>query len=126
MMLRMVVVADDVLAVQRSRFALRRAAAFRVVATLDGRCSTRTDLARLQPDVVLVGDLCLRTNLVARVREARDEVPGATIVAVSRRRQDAIAAGADIVVPENLGPPALGRLLRELVDHDAPALRTSA
>jgi DNA-binding NarL/FixJ family response regulator len=123
---RMLVVADDVLSVQRSRFALRHAGAFRVVATLDGRASARAALARLRPEIVLVNELCLRTNLVARIREAREELPGATIVVVSRRRQDAIAAGADTVVPGDVRPPALGRLLREIADHDAPALRTSA
>jgi DNA-binding NarL/FixJ family response regulator len=118
-MKHVVIVADDPQAVQENRFALRHATAFRVIATVDGRGSARAELARLQPELVVVNDMCQRTNVTARIREAREEAPGARIVVLSGRMDatgadDAFAAGAHAVISRSLHPLALGLLLREV------------
>jgi DNA-binding NarL/FixJ family response regulator len=106
--------------VQAIRLALRNTAGFRVVATLDGRVTVRAQLAELVPDVVLVDEMCQRTNAIARLREAADELPGAKVVLLSAgldggALDDAFEAGAEAVVSRQLHPVTLGTLLREIV-----------
>lgn len=118
-MKRLLVVADDPGIVRSNRFALRHAAGFRVVATVDGRGSVRAQLARLQPEIVLVNDMCQRTNVLARIREAAEEAPDAKVVLLSGRMDaascdDAFEAGAHAVVARSLRPAALGTLLHEV------------
>jgi DNA-binding NarL/FixJ family response regulator len=117
---RLAVVADHPMVVQAIRLALRNTAGFRVVATLDGRTSVRTQLAELAPDVVLVDEMCQRTNAMARLREAVEELPSAKLVLLSAGLEgsaldDAFAAGAEAVVSRHLHPVTLGTLLREVV-----------
>jgi DNA-binding NarL/FixJ family response regulator len=114
------VVADHPMVVQAIRLALRNTAGFRVVATLDGRAPVRIELAQLVPDVVLVDEMCQRTNAIARLREASEELPAAKLVLLSTgldgaALDDAFEAGADAVVSRQLHPVTLGTLLREIV-----------
>jgi DNA-binding NarL/FixJ family response regulator len=116
-----VVIADDAAVATSNRFALRHAAACRVVATVDGRKSARAQLSRQQPDLVLVNDMCQRTNVVARIREAREEAPNARVVVLAdhvdaRASDDAFAAGAHAVISRALHPLTLGMVLRELTE----------
>jgi DNA-binding NarL/FixJ family response regulator len=128
----LVVVADDPLTIRSNRFALRHAAGFRVIATIDGRSSARAELARLSPDVVLVNDMCQRTNVLARIREASEASPDAKVVLLSGRMDgpwfdDAFTAGADAVIARTLRPSALGLLLEQVVDGNiihAPRVRS--
>src|SRR3954451_1965643 len=106
--------------VQAIRLALRNTAGFRVVATLDGRAPVRTELAQLDSDVVLIDEMCQRTNAIARLREASEELPAAKLVLLSTgldgaALDDAFEAGADAVVSRQLHPVTLGTLLREIV-----------
>jgi DNA-binding NarL/FixJ family response regulator len=117
----LVVVADDPRTIRSNRFALRHAAGFRVVATIDGRGTARSEIARLLPDVVLVNEMCQRTNVLARIREASEAAPDAKVVLLSGRMDgqtfdDAFAAGADAVIARTLRPAALGLLLQEVTD----------
>jgi DNA-binding NarL/FixJ family response regulator len=114
------VVADHPMVVQAIRLALRNTAGFRVVATLDGRAPVRIELAQLVPDVVLVDEMCQRTNAIARLREASEELPAAKLVLLSTALDgaaldDAFEAGAEAVVSRQLHPVTLGTLLREIV-----------
>ena len=116
----LVVVADDLAAVRSNRFALRQVACFRVIATVDGRASVRPTIARLQPNVVLVNDMCQRMNLMSRIREAAEAAPGATVVYLAGRVDDAavdeaVDAGAHAVIARDLPPSVLGTVLREVV-----------
>ncbi len=116
----LVVVADDLAAVRSNRFALRQVACFRVVATIDGRASVTTALARLQPQVVLIHDMCQRRNLLTRIRESAEATPQATIVLLSARVDaaavdEALDAGAHAVIARDLPPSVLGTVLREVV-----------
>src|SRR5690349_17615633 len=106
--------------VQAIRLALRNTAGFRVVATLDGRAPVRAQLIALHPDVVLIDEMCQRTNAVARLREAREELSGAKLVLLSAgldgaALDEAFDAGAEAVVSRQLHPVTLGTLLREIV-----------
>jgi DNA-binding NarL/FixJ family response regulator len=146
-----VVIADDPATVRANRFTLRQAAGFQVLATLDGRATVRERIAELQPDVVLVTEMCQRTNVAARIRETAQAAPGCRVLLLSSRANaaaDAVAAGADGVLPAGLppaalaallgppardrgarpaGPPAGGEATLRLVGaQDAPAARTSA
>jgi len=134
-MKRVVVIADHPVAVQAIRLALRHTAGFRVLATLDGRASVRAGLSELQPEIVLIDEMCQRTNALARLREAEEAAPDATVVLLSggmdaSTLDDAFEAGAQAVISRQLHPLTLGTLLREVVHGTvvvhAPAVRTSA
>ena len=107
-------------AVGAIRLALRHAAGFKVVGTIDGRSSARSPLLELSPEVVLVDDMCQQTNAMARLREATGLAPDAIVVLLSGRMDsasldDALIAGADAVISRGLHPATLGTLLREIV-----------
>jgi two-component system, NarL family, response regulator LiaR len=114
-------VADAPTVVQSIRVALRHTAGFLVVATVDGRSSAREQLSELRPDVVLVDEMCQRTNAMSRLRESREAAPGATVVLLSSSLEAAaveaaIDAGADAVISRGLHAATLGTLLREIAD----------
>src|SRR5687767_5660040 len=64
----LVVIADESSIVGQVRLAARYAASVRVVATIDGRATIGSDFAALQPDVVLVSEMCQRVNTLSRLR----------------------------------------------------------
>jgi len=116
----LVVVADHPMVVQAIRLALRHTAGFRVVATLDGRATARATLSELKPEIVLVDEMCQRTNALARLKEANEESPDAKVVFLSASldptaMDDAFDAGAHAVISRQLHPVTLGTLLREVV-----------
>ncbi len=116
----LVVVADHPMVVQGIRVALRHTAGFRVVGTVDGRAPIRALLAERRPDIVLVDEMCQRTNAIARLREAAEELPEAKIIFVAGSLDpalvdDACEAGAQAVISRQLHPVTLGTLLREVV-----------
>jgi DNA-binding NarL/FixJ family response regulator len=116
----LLVVADHPMVVREIRLALRHTAGFRVVATVDGRGSARSQLLELRPEVVLVDEMCQRTNALARLREAAEEVPDAKVVLLASALHpaaldDAFAAGAHAVLSRSLHHATLGTLLREIV-----------
>lgn len=115
----LVVIADDRSIVSRVRLAARYAAGVRVVATLDGREALALDAAALQPDVVLVDEMCQRLNTLARLREVGAAVPGAAVLLLASNHDrhavhDAFAAGAHAVLRRDVGAPALGALIGEI------------
>jgi DNA-binding NarL/FixJ family response regulator len=119
-MRRLLVVADHPMVIQAIRVALRHTAGFRVVATVDGRSPIREQLSDLRPDVVLIDEMCQRTNALARLREAAAECQEAKVVLLSAgldaaALDDAFEAGAQAVISRQLHPVTLGTLLREVV-----------
>jgi DNA-binding NarL/FixJ family response regulator len=116
----LVIIADHPTVVQSVRLALRHTAGFRVVGTLDGRAPLRDKVADLEPDVVLVDEMCQRTDAIARLKEVADAVPDATIVLLSLGLdagglRSVLAAGAEAVISRRLHPSTIGVLLREVV-----------
>ena len=115
------VIADDARVLQFLRLALRQAAGLRVVGSVDGRLSARAHLIAHAPDVVLVDEMWQRTNALARIREAGEDVPEATVVLLAygldaAALDDAFEAGAHAVIARRLHPATLGTLLREVVE----------
>jgi NarL family two-component system response regulator LiaR len=51
--------------------------------TVDGRSTIRTPLSNLRPDVVLVDEMCQRTNAISRLREISREWPDAKLILLS-------------------------------------------
>jgi DNA-binding NarL/FixJ family response regulator len=112
----LVVIADKSSIVGQVRLAARYAAGVRVEATIDGRAAVGEDLAALEPDVVIVGEMCQRVNTLARLREISACCPGATVLLLagdhdSGAARDAFAAGAHAVLRSDVGVPSLGALL---------------
>jgi DNA-binding NarL/FixJ family response regulator len=117
----LVLVADDATVVRNVRVALRHATGCRVAATVDGRFAARARLSELRPDIVLVDEMCQRTNAFARLREVGEAAPRAKAVLLCGAMErglvdDAIASGADAVLSRRLHPSVLGALLRAIAD----------
>ena len=116
----LVLIADRPAVVRAIRLALRGATAFRVVDVVDGRGPCREPLQAHAPDVVLVDELCQRANVLARLREAREELAGAALVLLSTGMdrpalEAAFDAGADAVMARRLKAAAFSTVLREVV-----------
>lgn len=117
---RVVLIADDASSVRGLRLALRHAAGIRVVATVNGGGSVRAPLARHAPDLVVVDELCQRSNSFTCLREAHEALPGAQIVLLARSvdaklLEQGFDAGADAVISRERPPAVLGMLLAEVV-----------
>jgi DNA-binding NarL/FixJ family response regulator len=117
----LLLIADDPATVRTLRVALRNAATFKVVGTVDGRQSIRRRVRNLAPSVVVVDEMCQRTNAWARLREVHEEAPDATLVLLSdglgtTAVDDALQAGADAVISAHLPPAQLATLLRAVVE----------
>lgn len=112
----LVVIADKSSIVGQSRLATRYAPGVRVVATLDGRAPIGAEVAALEPDMILLSEMCQRVNTLARLREVRACCPRATLLLLVSGRdsgavRDAFAAGAHAVLGQEVGAPALGNLI---------------
>jgi len=117
---RVVLIADDPSSVREIRLAVRHAAGVRVVGTIDGTAAVRASLAELAADLVVIDDLCQRSNAVNCIREATEALPGAQIVLLTRSVdaklvEQGFDAGADAVVSRERPPAILGMLLAEIV-----------
>lgn len=119
----LVLVADDASTVRRIRLALRYAAGLRLVATLEARHSIGTELARLEPDLVLVADACQRVNTLARLREAAGHAPTASLLLLTARNRagtldDAFRLGVQAAFTSQMPASALGSLLGGISQGD--------
>jgi DNA-binding NarL/FixJ family response regulator len=86
-------------------------------------------VAALSPDLVVIGDLLVPENALARLAEVRRAAPSAQIVVLSSSTAaswlaDALRAEASAVLPGNVEPNTLGIVLREvLAERVAPLHR---
>jgi DNA-binding NarL/FixJ family response regulator len=122
-MRRVVVLADQPAAAERARLALRAAHDLDVVGRLPCAQSVRASIGLLRPDVVLVDDAGDPGDAVARIRECRDQLRGATILLLSDRMDEAsvrraLAAGTDACVCRSAAGSGLGTLIREVADRN--------
>ena len=118
-MKRLVIVADHSFVVHAIRLALRQTAGFQVVGFIDGRTPADAALTELRPDVVVVDDMQLPENAIARLREAAEHVPSAKRLLLTMRMDEewlgeAFEAGADGVLSKSVHPVSMGTLLREI------------
>jgi DNA-binding NarL/FixJ family response regulator len=77
-------------------------------------------VAPLAPDLVVIGDLLVPDRALARLAEVRRAAPAAQVVVCSSEPEaewlaDALRAHASAVLPGNLEPHTLGRVLREVI-----------
>jgi DNA-binding NarL/FixJ family response regulator len=77
--------------------------------------------AQMAPDLVVMGDLMVPDNALARLSELAAGAPGAQVVVVSASPEaawlaDALRAHAAAVVPGNVGAETLGVVLREVLE----------
>jgi DNA-binding NarL/FixJ family response regulator len=118
-MKRLVIVADHSLVVNSIRLALRQTAGFKVVGFIDGRMPAGPALAELKPEVIVVDDMQLPENALARLREAAEHAPDSKRLLLTMRMEEswigeAFEAGADGILSKSVHPVSMGTLLREI------------
>ncbi len=84
-------------------------------------------VAPLAPDLVVIGDLLVPEDALARLAEVRLAAPAAQVVVLSSSPEagwlaDALRAHAAAVLPGNLEPATLGLVLREVLATEQPVL----
>lgn len=87
-----------------------------------GSSSSRLDrlVAHLDPELVVIGDLTVPADALARLAEIAAAAPEAQVVVLSSSPEagwlaDALRAHAAAVLPGNLEPHTLGQVLREVL-----------
>ena len=85
-------------------------------------------LAALAPDLVLIGDLLVPDDALARLAEVRSAAPDAKVVVLSSSPEaawlaDALRAEASAVLPGHLEPQTLGLVLREVLASGADVVQ---
>jgi DNA-binding NarL/FixJ family response regulator len=118
-MKRLVIVADHSLVLQAIRLALRQTAGFQLVGLIDGRSPAAGALAELRPDVILIDEMQMADNAIARMREAAEHAPKAKRLLLTARMEESwvaqvFEAGADGVLSKTVHPVSMGTLLREI------------
>ncbi len=113
-----VIVADHTCVIEAIRNALRQTSGVRVLGFLDVRLAVTDALAEAAPDVVLVDEMHQPDHALARLREIRDQVPGAARILLTTRMDprwvaDAVEAGATAAISKGVHPATLGTLVRE-------------
>ena len=88
-------------------------------------------VAPLSPDLVVIGDLLVPEDALARLAEVRRAAPDAQVVVLSSSPEagwlaDALRAHAAAVLPGNAGARTLGLVLREVLAGATPPVRTCA
>ena len=119
----LVIIGDSSFLIETIRLALRNTSGLRVLGKVDGRASVRRQVAEARPEIVLVDEMQVPEDALQRIRECREEVPGATILLLGMRMDDewiarAIESGADACLSKSTQLPALGTLIRAVVDRN--------
>jgi DNA-binding NarL/FixJ family response regulator len=119
----MVIIADSSFVIETIRLALRNSAGLSVLGKIDGRTSVRHPVAEAQPDIVLIDEMQVPDDALERIRECREEAPGAAILLLTMQMDDqwiarAIDAGTDACLSKSTHLPALGTLIRAVVDRN--------
>jgi DNA-binding NarL/FixJ family response regulator len=118
-----VIVGDSSFIIETIRSALRHSAGLKVLGKVDGRASVGRAIGESQPDIVLVDEMQSSERAMERIRECRQEAPGAAILLLTMRMDDerivqAIDAGVDACISKATNLPSLGTLIREIVDRN--------
>ena len=118
-----VIVADSSFVVETIRMALKNAARLKLLGKVDGRGSVRRPIEQAQPDIVVVDEMQNSEHALERIRECREEAPGATILLLTMRMDDdwigqALGAGIDACISKSAHLPSLGTLIREIVNRN--------
>lgn len=119
----MVIVADSSFVIETIRLALRNSAGLSLLGKVDGRTLVRGPIAGAQPDIILIDEMQNQDDALERIRECREASPSSAIFMLTMRMDDksiaaAIDAGVDACISKSTHLPALGMLIREIVDRN--------
>jgi len=119
-MMRVLIVADNGLTAEGIRRELRHTPTFEIVGFVDGRGSCGHTIRMAAPDVVVVDEMDSGSQVLARIREARQAVAPAKLVLITASMDpswlaEAAAAGIDAAVTKSPNPSGLGALIRHVV-----------
>jgi chemotaxis response regulator CheB len=125
-MTRVVVVADSGAVMADLTNAVSAVAGAYIVRHGSGRVPLDRLVARVDPDVVVIGDLQRSSEALARLAEVRRAAPAAKVVMLSSDPgaswlADALRADAAAVLPGGVQPGALALVLQEVIAAAAPA-----
>jgi chemotaxis response regulator CheB len=119
-MTRVVVVADSGAVMADLTNAVSAVAGAYIVRHGSGRVQLDRLVARVDPDVVVIGDLQRSSEALARLAEVRRGAPAAKVVMLSSDPAaswlaDALRADAAAVLPGGVQPGALALVLQEVI-----------
>jgi DNA-binding NarL/FixJ family response regulator len=117
--MRILIVAENALAAEAIRGALRYAPACQVIGYVDGRNPSGGAVAGAEPDVVVVDHMSSAERSLARVREVRGAAPKAKIVLLAADMdptllEKATGAGIDAAIAKTAQAASVGMLVREV------------
>jgi DNA-binding NarL/FixJ family response regulator len=118
--LRLMVMATDPLSASALRRALGASGTFAVAdGYADGRAPCAAAVAFCRPDVVVVDHMDPRDVTLARVRELRAELPGAKLILLPARMEqawlsEAVAAGIDAAIAKTVRLEVLSALVGDV------------
>jgi DNA-binding NarL/FixJ family response regulator len=117
--MRILIVAENALAAEAIRGALRYAPACEVIGYVDGRNPCSRPVAGAQPDVAVVDHMSSEELSLARVREVRAAAPKCKIVLLDQDMKPswldkAAAAGIDAAIAKTAQAASVGMLVREV------------
>jgi DNA-binding NarL/FixJ family response regulator len=117
--MRLLIVADNALAAETIRRALRQVAGCQVLGFVSLRRESSGPIRAAAPDVVVIDDRTQDGQILDQIREVRASAPQSTLVMLTHRMDpawlhEATAAGANAVVSHAVRPETLGVLIREI------------
>jgi DNA-binding NarL/FixJ family response regulator len=117
--MRILIVAENTLAAEAIRRALRNAPACQVIGYIDGRNPSGDAVASVRPDVVVVDHMSSCERSLARVREVRNALPKVKIVLLAADMETSLldkatAAGIDAAIAKTAQAASVGMLVREV------------
>jgi DNA-binding NarL/FixJ family response regulator len=118
-MMRALIVADSRLVAEIIQRSLHGDAAIDVVCCVDGATPCDREFVAARPDVVVFDEMVEPRVALARIAEARAAAPGAKLVVLAARMQDAwladaVRAGADAAVCKSTQPRGIATLIRAI------------
>jgi DNA-binding NarL/FixJ family response regulator len=127
-MTRVVLVADSGSVMSDMTAAIGSVPGWYIVRHGSGRAPLDRLVAHIEPDLVVIGDLALPAEALARLAEVRRAAPAAKVVIMSSTPDaswlaDALRAEASAVLPGTLEPRTLGLVLREVLAEREIAVR---
>lgn len=118
---RTLIITDNVMSATLIRRTLRDASFGDIIGFINIRRICETEVRRLAPDVVIVDEAGPRPLVVARIQDARNALPEATIILLAADMdpswlRQAASAGIDTALRRRPDAISLGALIREVVD----------
>jgi DNA-binding NarL/FixJ family response regulator len=119
-MTRVIVVADSGSVMSDLTAAIGSVPGWYIVRHGSGRAPLDRLVAHMEPDLVVIGDLAVPAEAIARLTEVRRAAPAAKVVILSSTPDadwlvDALRAEVSALLPANVAPHTLAIVLREVM-----------